>query len=168
MTHMISEKVLNRALCAFLAMIFALAVCGCGQHKNYTDSETSKSEVTEMTKVLKLYIGDKEVPVTWQDNQSVQALKELAAGGLTVQMSMYGGFEQVGSLGADLPRDDRQITADYGDMVLYSGNRIVIFYGSNSWSYTRLGHIELSQQEMTGLLSNEDVTITLKTEGEQI
>ncbi|MBQ6568675.1 MAG: hypothetical protein IJL87_00260 [Clostridia bacterium] len=121
-----------------------------------------------MTKVLKLYIGDKEVPVTWQDNQSVQALKELAAGGLTVQMSMYGGFEQVGSLGADLPRDDRQITADYGDIVLYSGNRIVIFYGSNSWSYTRLGHIELSQQEMTGLLSNEDVTITLKTEGEQI
>jgi hypothetical protein len=77
---------------------------------------------------------------------------------------MYGGFEQVGSLGAELPRDDTEIVTDFGDVVLYSGNQIVIFYGSNSWSYTRLGHIDLSEAEMTELLSNGDVNVALKYE----
>ena len=122
------------------------------------------SEGTPVTKTMKIYIDKKELPVTWQDNDSVEALKELAANGLAVRMSMYGGFEQVGPLGANLPRDDKQTTAVYGDVVLYSGNQIVIFYGSNSWSYTRLGHIDLSKAEMTDLLSNGDVTVTLKYE----
>jgi len=63
-----------------------------------------------------------------------------------------------------LPRDDRQTTTEAGDIVLYSGDQIVIFYGSNSWSYTRLGHASLSEQEMTELLSHGDVNITLKFE----
>jgi len=131
---------------------------------------TAREEIKEwlnnmnVEKTLKLFVAGNETPVTWQDNASVDALKELAASGLTVQMSMYGGFEQVGSLGANLPRDDKQTTTDYGDVVLYSGNQIVIFYGSNSWSYTRLGHIDLSKEEMTDLLSNGNVTITLKYE----
>ena len=131
---------------------------------------TSREEIKEwlnhmnVEKTLKLFVAGNETPITWQDNASVDALKELAASGLTVQMSMYGGFEQVGSLGANLPRDDKQTTTDYGDVVLYSGNQIVIFYGSNSWSYTRLGHIDLSKEEMTDLLSKANVTITLKYE----
>ena len=131
---------------------------------------TSREEIKEwlnhmnVEKTLKLFVAGNETPVTWQDNASVDALKELAASGLTVQMSMYGGFEQVGSLGANLPRDDQQTTTDYGDVVLYAGNQIVIFYGSNSWSYTRLGHIDLSREEMTDLLSKANVTITLKYE----
>ncbi len=56
-------------------------------------------------------------------------------------MSMYGGFEQVGEIGTSLPRNDVQTTTSAGDIVLYSGNQIVIFYGNNSWAYTRLGHI---------------------------
>ncbi len=59
-------------------------------------------------------------------------------------------------------RDDIQTSTGYGDIVLYSGNQIVIFYGSNSWAYTRLGHVDLSQKEMRNLLSNGDVDITLK------
>ena len=131
---------------------------------------TSREEIKEWLnhmnaeKTLKLFVAGNETPITWQDNASVDALKELAASGLTVQMSMYGGFEQVGSLGANLPRDDKQTTTDYGDVVLYSGNQIVIFYGSNSWSYTRLGHIDFSREEMTDLLSKANVTITLKYE----
>ena len=131
---------------------------------------TSREEIKEwlnhmnVEKTLKLFVAGSETPVTWQDNASVDALKELAASGLTVQMSMYGGFEQVGSLGTNLPRDDKQTTTDYGDVVLYSGNRIVIFYGSNSWSYTRLGHIDLTKEEMIDLLSNGSVTIILKYE----
>ena len=76
-------------------------------------------------------------------------------------MSMYGGFEQVGSMGQSLPRNDVQTTTHYGDIVLYSGNQIVIFYGSNTWSYTRLGHVDLTQEEMTELLGGGDVTVTI-------
>ena len=118
---------------------------------------------TNMEKSLSLVIDGREVAVAWEDNESVAALIELAsAGPLTVQMSMYGGFEQVGSLGTGLPRDDVQTTTRAGDIVLYSGNQIVVFYGSNSWAYTRLGHItDLSAEELSALLGSGDVTLTL-------
>ena len=114
-------------------------------------------------KQMVLTINDTEVPVTWESNQSVNALIErVSSKEMTINMSMYGGFEQVGPLGMDLPRNDKQTTTNYGDIVLYSGNQIVIFYGSNSWSYTRLGHINLSEQEMKDLLSNGNVVINLQ------
>ena len=112
---------------------------------------------------LQMMIGDTPVSVIWEDNEAVEALKELCRNApLTISMSMYGGFEQVGSLGAALPRNDTQTTTSAGDIVLYSGDQIVVFYGSNSWAYTRLGHItDKTQQELTQLLSNGDITITL-------
>jgi hypothetical protein len=128
------------------------------------DEKESYTEVPPVSKTLKLKISGREVPVTWESNESVAALSQLSSEGLSVNMSMYGGFEQVGSLGSSLPRNDRQTTTSYGDIVLYQGNQIVIFYGSNSWSYTRLGHINLSQSEMTQLLSDGDVDISLKYE----
>ena len=108
-------------------------------------------------------IGDTKVNVDWEDNRAVEALRDMAKDGdVTIKMTMYGGFEQVGSIGQSLPRDDKQTTTSSGDIVLYSGNQIVVFYGSNSWSYTRLGHIsDKDEAEMTELLSNGDVTITL-------
>lgn len=121
--------------------------------------EESSSEEHAVNKTLTLMISGREMPVTWEDNESVLALSYLSADGLTVSMSGYGGFEQVGYLGASLPRNDKQTSTSYGDIVLYQGNQIVIFYGSNSWSYTRLGHINLSQSEMTQLLSDSDVEI---------
>ena len=109
-----------------------------------------------------LMIGDTEVPVTWEDNASVEELKTLAGNGLMISLSMYGGFEQVGSIGQSLPRDDQQTTTTSGDIVLYSGNQLVVFYGSNSWAYTRLGHItDQTPAQMKALLGNGDVTITL-------
>ena len=109
-------------------------------------------------------IGDTKVDVSWEDNDSVRELKELAAKNLSIQMSMYGGFEQVGSIGQNLTRNDKQTTTEPGDIVLYSGNQLVVFYGSNSWSYTRLGKINLSDEELENLLGNGDVTITLSME----
>ncbi len=109
---------------------------------------------------MRLWIGETEVPVTWEENASVEALRTLCP--VTIQMSMYGGFEQVGPLGQSIVRDDVQTDTSYGDIVLYSGSQIVIFYGSNSWAYTRLGHVELSQQEMSELLGKGDVSITLE------
>jgi hypothetical protein len=126
-----------------------------------------KQEKTEA--ILQMKIGDTVVRVEWEDNESVQALKDLCSDEpLVIQMSMYGGFEQVGSIGTSLPRNDRQITTREGDIVLYSGNQIAVFYGSNSWAYTRLGHI--TNQDATsiaGLLGNGDVTITVSNEHEK-
>jgi hypothetical protein len=121
---------------------------------------------TTMEKSLRLLINETEVPVGWEENESVEALARLAAAEpLTVQMSMYGGFEQVGSLETSLPRNDVQTVTQAGDIVLYSGNQIVVFYGSNSWAYTRLGRItDVSAEELTDLLSNGDVAITLSWE----
>ena len=129
-----------------------------------TQSETSKETEEELAvKTLTMKIGDTTVAVDWEENESVAALRELVKDKpLTVQMSMYGGFEQVGSLGTSLPRNDSQTTTAAGDIVLYSGNQIVVFYGSNSWAYTRLGHVtDKTAAEMAELLGNGNVTITI-------
>ena len=126
-----------------------------GEAGKGVDEENTGAETT-----MRLLIGEEEIPVAWEENESVKALQKLSP--LTIQMSMYGGFEQVGPIGQNIVREDQQTVTDSGDIVLYSGNQIVIFYGSNSWAYTRLGHIDLSEQEMRNLLSNGDVTITLE------
>ena len=113
---------------------------------------------------MKMKIGDTVVPVIWEENDSVEELKELALEGLTISMSMYGGFEQVGPIGKSISRDDEETTTSPGDIVLYSGDQMVVFYGSNSWAYTRLGKINLKEKELKELLGNGDVTITLTME----
>ena len=125
-----------------------------------------EKEEINLEEDMHFIINDTEVAVDWEDNGSVEALRGLVSSGpLTVQMSMYGGFEQVGSLGTDLPRNDKQTTTQAGDIVLYSGDQIVVFYGSNSWAYTRLGKItDLSAAELAELLGSGDVTITLYLE----
>ena len=161
------------------ALLSLAVLSGCGNtamEMNQTSFYEKTAEfVTEETKpdaaennaepegeqTMVMMIGDTKVEVTWENNASVDELRELAAEGLTISMSMYGGFEQVGSIGKSITRDDKQTTTSAGDIVLYSGNQLVVFYGSNSWSYTRLGKINLSEEEMTKLLGNGDVTITL-------
>ena len=119
--------------------------------------------------MLQMMIGDTAVAVDWEENESVDALKELCRDEpLTISMSMYGGFEQVGAIGTNLPRSDVQTTTEAGDIVLYAGNQLVIFYGSNSWAYTRLGHIsDQSAADMAALLGHGDVTVTLRTEADR-
>jgi hypothetical protein len=116
--------------------------------------------------ILSLTIGNTPVTVEWEKNESVEALKELVKDEpLTIQMTMYSTFEQVGSLDTSLPRNDVQTTTEAGDIVLYSGNKIVVFYGSNTWEYTKLGHIsDRSAQELAELLGNGDVSITIRNE----
>lgn len=76
-------------------------------------------------------------------------------------MSKYDGFEQAGSTGSTLPSADTRKTISPGDIVLYSLNQIVLFYDSNTCYYTKLGQINLSKSELTDLLGDEDVVITL-------
>ena len=138
---------------------------GTAMYQLAVENKAAEDEaIGDSTMIMK--IGDTKVNVDWEDNQAVEALRNMAEDGdVTIQMSMYGGFEQVGSIGQSLPRDDKQTTTSSGDVVLYSGNQIVVFYGSNSWSYTRLGHIsDKNTEDMTDLLSNGDVTITISIE----
>lgn len=112
---------------------------------------------------MKISVDGVNVPVEWEDNASVEALKSLAP--LTVKMSAYGGFEQVGSLGRSLPRNDTHITTRAGDIVLYSGNQIVIFHGSNSWAYTRLGRITgITEAGLAEILDKPGVTLTISAD----
>ena len=120
-------------------------------------------QTAQEEKQMTMQIGETPVAVQWEDNESVDALRELVKDApLTISMSMYGGFEQVGSIGTNLPRNDVRVTTGAGDIVLYSGNQMVVFYGSNTWAYTRLGRVtDKTAQEMAALLSNGDVTITV-------
>lgn len=125
------------------------------------DPNDSEPEDKEM--IMK--INGQTIPVIWEDNESVTELKKQAEQSpVTVQMSQYGGFEQVGSLGKTYPSSDTMITTRNGDIVLYASDQIVVFYGSNTWSYTRLGRIDLSEQEVTELIGNNGVTLTITVE----
>lgn len=154
-----------------LLTLFGLTACGkqpklATETTSQSTTATTISETitdpkeTEMT--LTLSINHKTLPVTWENNNTVQRLKtKLTDQSLTVNLSAYGGFEQVGSLGFTLPSQDQQLRATSGDIMLYNSNNIVLFFGSNSWSYTKLGHIDLSQSELDKLLNQDSVSITL-------
>lgn len=120
-------------------------------------------QTAEEEKQMTMQIGDTPVAVQWEENAAVDALRELVRDApLTIQMSMYGGFEQIGSIGTNLPRNDVRVTTAAGDVVLYAGNQMVVFYGSNTWAYTRLGRVtDQTAAEMAELLSNGDVQITI-------
>ncbi len=119
-------------------------------------------EETELQDIS-LTVAEQALTVEWTENASVDALRELLEKGpLTVELSQYGGFEQVGALGTSLPRSDAQTTTEPGDIVLYAGNQIVMFYGSNTWAYTRLGRITgMNREELAALLGVGGVTVTL-------
>lgn len=122
------------------------------------ESVEVKEENTEMK--MNVQIGTNAFTATLEDNAAVDALVEwMESGPLVIQMRDYAGFEKVGPLGQSLPAGDSQTTTQAGDIVLYQGDQIVIFYGSNSWSYTRLGKIE----DLTGwaqALGNGSVSVT--------
>ena len=171
---------MKRFVTIIVSFILICSLFGCGKNTaNSTESNTqepstaipstdSNPTTTEpkeddpyMSKTIELKIGNTIVDVNWLDNDSVKSLKELVKDGLTINMSMYGDFEQVGSLGKTITSNDESLTTTAGDICLYQSNQIVIFYGSNTWSYTKLGHISLSKSEIVDLLGEENVVITL-------
>lgn len=124
-----------------------------------TNAESSEGEDVAS---MKLYINETEIPVIWEENRSVREIMEEAAkGDIIVEMSMYSDNEQVGSLGRSYISNNKQTTTHNGDIVLYNSSNIVVFYGSNSWSYTRLGKMDLSESEVTAMLSNGDVQLKI-------
>ena len=112
---------------------------------------------------LKISVNGTELTATLEDNSSAQALTELLKqGNITVDMSDYGNFEKVGNLPQSLPKNDENITTVPGDIILYQGNKITIYYAENTWDFTKLGHIDnITQEELKEILGDDDVTVTL-------
>lgn len=124
-------------------------------------SEKNSEEENENT--MKIKIGEKTYTATLVDNSSTQALKEiLSHGSLSIDMRDYENMEKVGMIGETLPRNDEQITTEAGDIILYQGNALVIYYDTNSWNFTRIGKIDgITQDELKTVLGKGNVTVTL-------
>ena len=132
-----------------------------GNVESVSPTETEQEEISEMF----ITVNGNKLNVTLENNYAVTALIDrLKQGDIEYTANDYGGFEKVGGLGFSLPTSDTQITTQPGDVILYSGNQIVLFYGSNKWSYTRLGKIEgYSAAELKALLcgGNGSVQVTI-------
>ena len=113
--------------------------------------------------MIKIKVNSNILEVKLEDNEATKSLVErLKNGDISVNANEYGGFEKVGSLGFNLPRNDKSITTSAGDIVLYQGNQISLFYNSNSWSYTKLGRVQnVSGAELKNILGSGDVTLIL-------
>ena len=146
-----------------VVLVLCLAACSTASHPSPTStiSPEPKEDTTVDTHTFYLTVEGVTFPATFADNQGAEALADLLTDGpLTLSLEDYGGFEKVGSLGQSLPTSNTHITTQSGDIVLYQGKQIVLFYGSNAWSYTRLGHVT----DLTGwqeALGHGDVTVTL-------
>jgi predicted small lipoprotein YifL len=177
---MIFKKILFTM--SFLLLLLSLMGCGAKNTdklkesqtvtESLSDNATEKDNITAIDNNeasyedtnMNLYINETNIPVTWEDNDTVKEIrKEALLGDIVISMSMYSDFEQVGPLGKTYTRNDSQTTTLNGDIVLYSGNQIVVFYGSNTWAYTRLGKMNLSEEDVIKLLSNGDVTLRISS-----
>ena len=116
----------------------------------------------EETGMFYIHVNDAVLAVKAENNSSSEALLQLLeAGDITISMHDYGSFEKVGPLGTTIPRNDEDITTVPGDVILYQGNQITIYYDENRWDFTKLGHIDIGQDELKEILGSGDVTVTL-------
>ena len=124
------------------------------------DDTQIETELQEAVPVMT--VNGIPLEVVWEENETVAELLACAENRpVTVNTTIYGGFEQVGALPQSFSRNDAQMTTEPGDIVLYSGNQLVLFFGSNSWSYTKLGQIHLTADELTELLSGDTSVIEI-------
>lgn len=121
---------------------------------------TEGSDMPNHTSTVRVFVGGETLAIELADNSSAEAFANLLAEGpLTIEMTDYGGFEKVGSLGASLPANDASITAEPGDVILYQGDKITIYYGTNSWSFTHLGRVRgVDQDELERILGEGKIT----------
>ena len=169
-----NRKKIISVILTFLLLLACVTACQAASPGQTTDPETSQAE--EMTgnemqsepdpaageeTMIYAHIGDKTLTIKPESYSSARAFVELLqSGGLTVDMHDYGGFEKVGPLGTTLPTNDERITTEPGDVILYQGNQITIYYDTNTWSFTRLGKVQgMAPEEIRDALGNGDPTV---------
>ena len=136
------------------------------QTKNNKNIEKERDVIKEnkdMNYKLKITINNKELIFDLEDNKSVKALiDKLKEAPIEINAKEYGGFEKVGELGFTLPTADKEIKTSPGDLVLYQGNQISLFYNENTWSYTKLGKVSnINMNNLINILGNGDIKMIL-------
>ena len=117
----------------------------------------------EAALVIYMVIEGEYIELSLENNAAVQELiSRLSSGDITYTAGDYGGFEKVGSLGFSLPSADSYITAQAGDVMLYNDSQLVIFYGSNSWQYTRIGNINRSAEQIASFVRAGQGNVTIR------
>ena len=143
-------------------LFFTMTACASGNTDSTlpTDEATTGEPMNIMITITNAAGKTHTLNATLAENKSAVAFAELLKkDAVTVNMHDYGSFEKVGSLGSSLPRSETQITTESGDIILYQGNQITIYYDTNSWNFTRLGKINgVTQAELKAILGNGDVT----------
>ena len=150
-----------KKLLFLITAIFLLASNACANESKSAKS-SDKGELSDMKISIQITSdsGSHKLTATLARNSSAIAFYELLKNGpVKIKMSDYASFEKVGPLGTSLPRNDRQITTEAGDIILYQGNQITIYYDTNSWNFTRLGRVDgKTQAELKQILGKGDVT----------
>ena len=161
-------------------VILGLSACGIGtfhrdseafssqtntsEHETFEIHKPQEAEEGEEEVDLKIKVGEYELSAAFENNSSAEEFKELLSqGSLTIEMDDYGGFEKVGALGTTLTRNDTQMTTEPGDIILYQGNQITIYYGVNSWNFTRLAKIN-DPSDLKKKLGDGTVSVTFSLE----
>ena len=156
-----------------LVLLSCLTLCACAEdhtHQETAPSVTASTVQTSQPKeesILKISIGEQELDAVFADNPSAEAFRQLLQQGpVTVEMTDYGGFEKVGPLGTSITTSDTRITTEPGDVILYQGNQITIYYGTNTWNFTRLAKIR-DTTDLKEKLGEGRVQVTFSLEAEE-
>ena len=132
------------------------------EQSNSTAEQPTNNNNDKRNQQMNITINETTLTATMEDNSSAQALLDmLKSSPLTLDMRDYANMEKVGNLDTSLPTNDQQITIQPGDIILYQGNQITIYYDTNQWSLTKLGHIDnISADELRQLLGDGNVEAT--------
>ena len=164
-----------KKLFAFIATLLLFAACSSDAASSVKptqlETQTPKSSAnssaqTEAPVKLKIHVNDTTFTATLEENSSAKAFAEfLAQGDMTLDMHDYGSFEKVADLPRSFPRNDKQIDTDAGDIILYQGNSITIYYDKNSWNFTRLARIDnVNKKRLQQILGKGNVKATFSME----
>jgi len=148
------------------ATFMTMAACGNDEDmlaiKNATDDDQSGQQVSY---IMYITVNGKTLSASMVSNTSTAALKQLLEeGDITYTAHDYGNFEKVGDIGHSLPQNNEDITTEPGDIILYQGNNICLYYDTNEWNFTRMGKInDVTQSELKSFLNagGGNITVTL-------
>ncbi len=168
--HSVNRWNNKRCIVSLLLAVIVMLLSGCSADlatgSNVSGDTAGTIGTGEMDRVFYAHVNGSILPILASDNSSADALWELLkTGDVTIDMHDYGSFEKVGALPWELPRNDTQITTKPGDVILYQGNQITIYYDENSWSFTRLARIDsTTKEELLAALGDGDVSVKFSLE----
>ena len=159
---MVNKKIIILAS-IFLVLIIGLVIFlifNENKDDNNNNSNNNNNEEVSMN-IIELKVNDRVLKIKLEDNSSAIAFKEkLQEGDLIIEAHDYGNFEKVGDLGFRLPTNDTNITTEPGDVILYQGNQITLYYDTNTWNFTKIGRVQnITGEELKEILGAGDVTL---------